>query len=114
MRHIGCWLMIALSLIGFTSVRETAGGGKPDSLNEIAGNYYFGDGLGVNCSLNLSADGKFKFTWRGCLGTYDENDGSAAMKDGVLHLAPTKANVREGFKGTPTEFFPVPWGDRMY
>ena len=83
-------------------------------LKEIAGDYYFGDGLGVNCSFTLSARGKFTFQWQGCLGTYDKNKGSASLKDGILHIRPQKPNMREGFRGTATEFYPVRWGPRMY
>jgi hypothetical protein len=84
------------------------------TLKDIAGGYYFGDGLGVNCSFTLSAQGEFTFQWTGCGGSYDKNEGSANLKDGTLHITPRKPNVREGFKGTPTEFYPVRWGARMY
>lgn len=84
------------------------------SLKDVAGDYYFGDGLGVNCSLTLSIQGEFTFIWRGCLGIYDENEGIASIKDGVLHIEPNKPNIRECFQGTPTDFFPVRWGSRMY
>ena len=84
------------------------------SLKDIAGVYYFGDGLGVNCSLVLSAQGEFTFIWTGCLGIYDKNKGTAAIKDGILHIEPNKPNVREGFKGTPTDFFALHLGSRMY
>lgn len=84
------------------------------TLKEVAGDYYFGDGLGVNCTLKLSSQGRFTFKWTGCLGTYDQNEGGATLKGGVLRLTPKKANVREGLQGTPTEFFPVRWGARLY
>ena len=84
------------------------------ALKDIAGVYYFGDGLGVNCRLKVTAGGRFEFKWTGCLGTYDQNGGGALLKDGILHLKPQKPNVQEGFQGTPTEFFPVRWGARLY
>jgi hypothetical protein len=84
------------------------------ALKDIAGDYYFGDGLGVNCSLTVTAKGSFTFQWNGCLGTYDKNEGSASIKEGVLRIVPQKPNVRDGFRGTPTEFYPVRWGARMY
>jgi len=84
------------------------------SLQGIAGEYYFGDGLGVNCSLRLSVQGNFTFLWSGCLGTYDKNEGSASVSNGILHISPQKPNVREGLRGTPTEFYPVRWSRRMY
>jgi len=101
-----CILVIANG--GFAADTNSA------ALKDIAGDYYFGDGLGVNCSFTLSAQGKFAFQWRGCLGTYDKNEGNASLKDGILHITPQKPNVREGFRGTPTEFYPVRWGTRMY
>lgn len=83
-------------------------------LKDTVGDYYFGDGLGVNCNLTLSAKGKFTFQWNGCLGTYDKNEGTARVKDGILQIVPRKPNLRDGFRGTPTEFYPVRWGARMY
>jgi len=87
---------------------------EPLALKDIAGDYYFGDGLGVNCSLTVTAKGNFRFLWSGCLGTYDQNQGTASLKEGVLHIAPQKPNLRDGFRGTPTDFYPVRWGARMY
>jgi hypothetical protein len=86
--------------------------GRP--LAAVAGDYYFGDGLGVNCSLSLKAEGRFTFGWRGCLGVYDQNTGDAKVVDGHLILSPEKPNVREGFRGTSTDFLIVRWGDRSY
>ncbi len=93
---------------------SNAADGNIVSLKDVAGDYYFGDGLGVNCSLTLIVSGEFTFIWHGCLGTYDDNNGIAGIKDGVLHIEPNKPNIREGFRGTPTDFFPVRWGSRMY
>lgn len=84
------------------------------ALKDVAGDYYFGDGTGVNCTLKLSTRGKFSFESRGCLGTYEKNEGNFTINKGVLNIAPKKPNIREGFRGTPTEFFPVTWGSRMY
>lgn len=81
---------------------------------EIKGWYYFGDGLGVNCGLELRADGRFEFSWYGCLGEYDRNTGPYHVEKGRVVLFPEKPNIREGFQGTPTRFFPVPWGERLY
>lgn len=84
------------------------------ALDDLTGNYYFGDGTGVNCTLDVQKGGRFAFKWRGCLGTYDENQGAARLADGILILAPEKPNLRDGFRGTPTEFLPVRWGERRY
>lgn len=87
---------------------------KPKPALNVVGSYYFGDGLGVNCVLDLKANGEFSFTWNGCLGLYDSNSGPYEWNGDVLVLRPEKPNKREGFSGTHTRFFPVPWGDRLY
>ena len=46
-----------------------------------AGDYYYGDGLGVNVELTLAPDSGFVFTWNGCLGLYDQNYGDVAEFD---------------------------------
>ena len=84
------------------------------NIREIAGDYYSGDGLGVNCSLMVSSQGKFSFQWDGCLGNYDKNKGSARVINGILYITPTKLNPHDGFRGTSTRFYPVPWGSRIY
>jgi hypothetical protein len=84
------------------------------TLTTVAGDYYFGDGLGVNCSLSIKLDGHFDFRWRGCLGVYDLNTGSATVVAGHLILTPERPNVREGFRGTATDFHLISWGDRLY
>lgn len=84
------------------------------SVTDLAGKYYFGDGLGVNCSLELKGDGKFSFTWRGCLGVYDQNNGPWVLEKGIILLKPTRPNSRDGFRGTATQFFPVRWGEQLY
>ncbi|GJM18958.1 MAG: hypothetical protein DHS20C14_11710 [Phycisphaeraceae bacterium] len=43
--------------------------------HEWAGTYYVGDGLGMNVSLNLSPSEGIVYTWYGCLGLYDGNEG---------------------------------------
>jgi len=110
-----CTLVVAsLALLSSAATRTLAADAGPVRLSEVAGNYYFGDGLGVNCTLTLSTKGTFSFEWRGCLGTYDKNEGAVSIKDALLRITPKRPNVQEGFRGTPTEFFPVRWGSRMY
>ena len=102
-----------LSMLGWVSLQTFAADGAAVSFKDLIGDYYLGDGLGVNCSLTLAKQGKFAFIWRGCLGTYGENNGSAGVRDGVLHITPVKPNDPENL-GTPTDFFPVRWGTRIY
>ncbi|HWY74315.1 MAG TPA: hypothetical protein VN281_01795 [Verrucomicrobiae bacterium] len=84
------------------------------NIRSVAGDYYFGDGTGVNCTLKLSSSGKFEFQWSGCLGIYDRNDGDFSIENEVLTIAAKKPNIRKGFRGTPTVFFVISWGSRMY
>lgn len=100
-------LLFSVAVASFATTSDSV------TLKEVAGDYYFGDGLGVKCSITLVAAGRFTFKWDGCLGTYGWNEGTAYTRDGVLHLAPQNPNPR-GFGGTPTEFYPVRWGDRLY
>ena len=87
-----------------------SGSGGPD----WAGEYYFGDGLGVNVSLTLAPQNGFVFTWNGCLGLYDLNYGDVAFTQGILKLLFRYPNKREGFEGIAPELVPVRWGQRHY
>jgi len=80
---------------------------------EWAGEYYYGDGLGVNVTLKLSSQ-DFVFSWDGCLGRYDQNYGEVTFEDGTVKLAPKHPNNRVGFQGIDVELFPVVWGERHY
>jgi hypothetical protein len=82
--------------------------------HEWAGEYYFGDGLGVNVSLTLAPENGFVFTWHGCLGLYDLNYGDVAFTNGTVKLLFRYPNKREGFQGIAPEFLPVHWGQRHY
>ncbi len=81
---------------------------------KLVGNYYHGDGLGVNCSMQITASSRFYFTWTGCMGLYDRNKGQIRIAGEFIELIPKKQNIQEGFRGTPTLFMPVLWGDRTY
>lgn len=59
-----------------------------NSNDNILGKYYFGDGLGVNCLLELSKSGRFKYEWDGCLGTYDKANGTFKINEKTLALSP--------------------------
>lgn len=79
-----------------------------------AGDYYYGDGLGVNVELNLAPRSGFAFTWNGCLGQYDMNYGDVVETGGKIRLVFKLPNERKGFQGIAPEFFPIKWGDRHY
>jgi len=79
-----------------------------------AGNYYHGDGLGVNVALGLAPKSGFAFTWNGCLGLYDLNYGEAIEEDGRIKLVFKFPNDRRGFQGIAPELIPIVWGERHY
>jgi len=81
---------------------------------EWAGDYYYGDGLGVNVSLSLAPESGFVFEWHGCLGLYDRNLGPVEFADGLVKLRPQFPNSRRGFQGIATELLPIHWGNRHY
>jgi hypothetical protein len=81
----------------------------PLKVAEIAGEYFMGDGLGVNLTLVIAPDGEFSFKWQGCMGTYDIATGRASVHDGELWLEPNTER-----KDLETRFRPVRWGDRLY
>jgi hypothetical protein len=87
---------------------------KKLSNHEWAGEYYYGDGLGVNVSLALAPESGFVFRWDGCLGMYDLNYGQVAFTNGTVKLLFRYANDRKGFQGIAPELLPVHWGARHY
>jgi hypothetical protein len=82
--------------------------------HDWAGEYYYGDGLGVNVSLALAPESGFVFRWDGCLGMYDLNYGAVAFTNGTVRLLFRYPNVRKGFQGIAPELLPVRWGERHY
>jgi hypothetical protein len=81
---------------------------------EWAGEYYYGDGLGTNVSVQLAPRTGFVFTWYGCMGLYAKNYGAVESRNGLVVLRPELPNKREAYAGTATEFLPVRWGERHY
>jgi hypothetical protein len=79
-----------------------------------AGDYYAGDGTGVNRFLAIAPQAGFVFEWRGCLGMYDRNYGKAEEVDGTLNLEFTFKNERKGLRGVAPALVPVAWGERRY
>jgi hypothetical protein len=113
------WLiLLAVALASGCQSRQSEARAPQSALlfpeQELYGDYYFGDGLGVNCSLTIKANHRFAFRWTGCLGTYDENQGSWALSGDILTLKPEKPNDLSGFQGTNTRFIPVKWAGKHY
>ena len=82
--------------------------------DEWWGEYYQGDGLGVNVTLSMAPKSGFAFTWTGCLGLYDLNYGDVVFENGRYKLQFRYPNKREGFEGIAPELIPVRWGSRHY
>jgi len=82
--------------------------------HEWAGEYYAGDGLGVNTSVVIAPKSGYVFEWHGCLGLYDRNYGTVAWTNGRVRLSFTFANQRKGFQGIAPELIPISWGSRHY
>jgi hypothetical protein len=82
--------------------------------HEWAGEYYYGDGLGVNVDFALAPTSGFVFTWNGCLGLYDVNYGQVQFSGGAIKLLFKYPNNQEGFQGIAPELLPVQWGKRHY
>ena len=79
-----------------------------------AGEYYYGDGLGVNVRLLLAPESGFIFEWRGCMGIYDRNYGAVTHNGDLVTLHCEFENNRRGFRGIATSLRPVRWGGRHY
>jgi hypothetical protein len=79
-----------------------------------AGEYYWGDGLGVNATLLAAPKAGFVFWWRGCLGLYDLNYGGVEATGSQLKLQFELPSRREDFVGIHPELTPVLWGHRHY
>ncbi len=79
-----------------------------------AGEYYEGDGLGVNVFVTLAPQAGFVFEWHGCGGCYDRNYGAVTSDGDRISLDFTFENNREGFRGLANNFVPIRWGERRY
>ena len=80
-----------------------------------AGEYFYGDHVGVNSTILLAPESGFVFEWRGCLGLYDRNYGTVKVRDKKLELHCELPNDPDnGFEGVATSLLPLKWGDRNY
>lgn len=78
-----------------------------------AGEYYEGDGLGMNVRVLIAPSAGVSSTWHGCTGLYAQNEGEVAMQaDGSLKL--NYAQPTDGTFKLPTQLRPVRWGERVY
>lgn len=96
-----------IALFGLAAVTEAA----PIVLGNLAGRYYYGDGLGVNRTLTIHPDGTFEYAWHGCLGLYASAQGRISVDGEGLVLEPSR---QEGEGGPSTRLRVVRWGERIY
>ena len=82
--------------------------------HDWAGEYYEGDGLGVNISLAVAPKAGYVFEWHGCVGVYDRNYGSLAWANDRIRLSFTFDGKTQGVQEMAPEFTPVRWGKRRY
>lgn len=80
----------------------------------VPGEYYLGDGTGVNWTLNLNPDGTFDFAWDGCVGRYDEKSGTWCLVDGVIRLDVVREKPDGMVASLPASLRPIVWGERLY
>lgn len=82
---------------------------------EWAGDYYTGDGLGMNVMIHIAPENGVTYTWTGCLGLYDANHGDIVetFPNGVrLALAiPVRGDC---FDFISERLYFVRWGDERY
>ena len=106
-------LAIAVVLVPLSLLAGPARQERPEPitrLEQIAGTYYLGRGLGFNFTLTINPSGTFSYTWRGCVGIYAEASGRAFFRDGELVLEPSSRKNQR----LDTRFLPIRWGGRQY
>jgi hypothetical protein len=84
----------------------TANDQPKETLAAMAGEYYHGDGLGMNMRLAIMPEGRFSFTWRGCLGLYGADEGKAKLINGHLILKPENPDKGDQY-GNATDYILV-------
>jgi len=82
--------------------------------HEWAGEYYAGDGLGMNTRLILAPRAGHVFEWSSCGRLADRNYGAIASDGRDLRLSFTFENRPDGFFGVAPLLSVVPWGARRY
>jgi len=92
----------------------------PESISELPGAYYRGDGLGYNISLDLNQDQSYLAIWSGCLGEYGRSAGTWSLEQGVVRLSPIEESdsmkkqfneLHVGYQNGALFLFPSPNND---
>jgi len=80
---------------------------SPVEPSTVEGYYFRGDGLGVNQALDLYANHRFGFLWRGCLGVYGRGSGTWSLSGDRLVL-------KDESRDESGDYRVVRWGPRVY
>lgn len=118
---LGLCLCIALITVNLTVIAY-----GDQSIYELKGDYYLGNGFADNQKLHLSQDGTFSFLSAGSF-LNAKVEGSYSVENGVVVLSPKTLSSHENNQDTdvkvdrvddysryPTRFLPVRWGERLY
>lgn len=83
--------------------------------DEWAGNYYVGDGLGMNVSFSIAPDAGVAFTWNGCTGLYAFNHGDIVeVFDDGLRVRWAVPPSNDFMDWSDERLYFVHWGKRRY
>lgn len=86
-----------------------------DWAKEWAGEYYVGDGLGMNVRLLVAPKNGITYTWHGCLGLYDGNHGDIVESTpNYLRVKFTLPPEDSTYDMVSEKLFFVKWSDRRY
>ncbi len=82
---------------------------------EWAGEYYCGDGLGMNVTICIAPKAGVTYTWYGCLGLYDANQGEiVSHEEGELRTRLELDPKRSSWGFMSERLYLVRWGERHY
>lgn len=82
-------------------------------VRRLAGEYSYGNGLDLNCTLEISPDGRFLYKQCSFEAVLDQASGEVALEGGRLILKPEKPHDSWP-RGTSQILIPVSWDQRLY
>jgi hypothetical protein len=88
--------------------------GSSENLGTLAGEYFFGDGRGMNKSLVLSPDGRALLTWSADDRGRSEDNGRAEVTGQQLVIYGSSSQSNRGIRSADCRFNVVRWGKRVY
>lgn len=83
----------------------------PPSPQLLIGDFYMGDGLGMNIYLRFSPDSSYCAEWRGCLGKYGGAFGRWTLRDTLVQLMPIGETgmMRDYFRALLVQRYRANW-----